>query len=220
MTSAPEAADIFVTLNETVQRLQKSTRRTLPVFLIGIAATIAAAGIAVYYIVTLSNDLAAARVQLQQSNAALKMTQSKLARLQDLLRETQQHVTSAGAAATIANAISDLASSQRTLTAASTSIDAAATKISPTPPPIGTCRLIANNVTYMNGQCEITIMRGGSFRMSAVGQQGPSASVSRQGAFATGSWQAGPGAPVAQLGPLRRNGACWFNENGQICAWK
>jgi hypothetical protein len=220
MTTAPESAAILSTLNETVERLQRSARRTIPMFMIGILATIVAAGIAVYYIVTLSADLRDARQRLDQSQTALSQTQGRLAILDKSLREAQQHIISPQAAQSIQSAITDVGNSQQSLTAVSSSLNAATTKIAPAGPPTGSCRLEVNGVSYINGACEIVLSRGGSFQFWTVGRAGPSASVVRQGTFGIGSWQAGPGQASVDLGQLQRKGACWVNEAGQICAWK
>jgi hypothetical protein len=223
MTAAPDPADILATLNTTVEKLQKSARATLPMFAIGILATIIAAGVAVYYIVTLSADLHDARRQLTQSQAALSDAQGKLATVGQSLRQSQEHATSSAAAQTIANAISDVNSSQQSLSAVSSSINSAAARIaapSSAEAPTGTCRLQVEGVTYIDGGCEIELIQGGSFRIWTVGRTGPSATVVRRGPNGLGSWQPAPSQATVDLGELQRKGACWFNENGQICAWK
>jgi Flp pilus assembly protein TadG len=223
MSTAPEHADVLETINRSVERLQKSARTTIPMFLIGILATLVAAAVAVYYIVTLSADLRDARQKLGQSQAALNETQDRLTSLGEALRASQQHATSPAAAQSLANAISDVSSSQQSLTAVSSSINAAAAKIAPTvnsQAPLGTCRLRVGSVAYIDGDCEIALSRGGSFTIWTVGRTGPSASLVRSGASATGTWQSAPGAAPADLGTLQRKGACWFNQNAEICAWK
>ena len=223
MSSAPESTAIIATLNETLERLQKSARTTIPMFVVGILATIVAAGVAVYYIMTLSAALHDARHKLEQSQTALSETQGKLATLNETLRRlAQQHVNSPQAAQTIQNAISDVSTSQQSLTAVSSSLNSATTNITPTgtETPGPTCKLEVNGVSYITGSCEVALSKGGSFQIWTVGRTGPSASVVRSAGSATGSWQAAPGQASVNLGQLQRKGACWFNENGQICAWK
>lgn len=220
MTNAPDSAAILATLNQSVERLQRSSRRSVPMFVVGILATIIAAGVAVYYILTLSADLRDARKKLDQSQTALSETQGKLAILNETLREAQLHAGSPQAAQSIQSALTDVSNSQRSLTAVSSSLNAATASIAAVGPPVGTCRLQVNGVSYMNGNCEIAVEKGGSFQIWTVGRTGPSASVVRQGDSTTGSWQAGPGQPRVDLGQLQRKGACWVNDNNQICAWK
>ena len=189
-------------------------------FMIGILATIIAAAIAVYYIVTLSADLRDARQKLDQSQTALSETQGKLAILNGTLRQAQQHAVSPQAAQSIQSALTDVSNSQQSLSAVSSSLNAATARIAPVGPPQGTCRLVVNGVSYIDGNCEIALQKGGSFQIWTTGRTGPSASVVRQGPFTTGSWQAAPGQPQTDLGQLQRKGACWVNDNNQICAWK
>jgi hypothetical protein len=189
-------------------------------FVIGILATFIAAGVALYYILTLSADLRDARKKLEQSQTALSETQGKLAILNENLREAQAHAASPQAAQSIQTALTDLSNSQQSLTAVSSSLNAASAKIATPGPPSGTCRLQVNGVSYINGNCEIELRKGGSFQIWTIGRTGPSASVVRQGTSATGSWQAGPGQPAVDLGQLQRKGACWVNDDNQICAWK
>jgi hypothetical protein len=220
MTDAPDSTAILSTLNESLQRLQRSARRTVPMFVIGILATVIAAGVAVYYIMTLSSDLRDARRKLDQSQTALSETQGKLAILNESLRQAQLHVVSPQAAQSIQSALTDVSSSQQSLTAVSSSLNAATARIAPAGPPAGTCRLQVNGVSYINGNCEIVLEKGGSFQIWTIGRTGPSASVVRQGTYGLGSWQAGPGQPQIDLGQLQRKGACWENGDNQICAWK
>ena len=220
MTNAPDSAAVLATLNESVQKLQRSSRRSVPMFVVGILATCIAAGVALFYILTLSSDLRDARLKLDQSQTALSETQGKLAILNESLREAQQHVVSPQAAQSIQSALTDLSNSQQSLTAVSSSLNAANARIAPAGPPTGTCQLQVNGISYINGNCEIALEKGGSFQIWTVGRTGPSASVVRQGVSTTGSWQAGPGQPQVDLGQLVRKGACWVNDNNQICAWK
>ena len=220
MSTRSDSAAALSTLNEAVEKLQRSARRTVPMFMIGILATVIAAGIAVYYIVTLSSDLHDARQKLDSSQTALSETQGRLAILNESLRQAQLHTTSPQAAQTIQSALTDVSSSQQSLTAVSSSLNAATARIAPVGPPVGTCRLAVNGISYIDGNCEISLGKGGNFQIWTVGRTGPSASVVRQGSSSIGSWQAAPGQASVELGQLQRKGACWVNDNGQICAWK
>jgi hypothetical protein len=69
--AVPETISGFDAINDAVAKLQRSARQTIPMFLVGILATVIAAGVALYYILTLSADLREARHALRDSQAAL-----------------------------------------------------------------------------------------------------------------------------------------------------
>lgn len=118
-------------LNEGLIRLQKSARKTIPMFLIGILATIMAAGIGVYYILTLSADLRDARHALQRSEAALTEARANLAAVSVSLRKAQTAPNSRADRSSIATALADVARSQAVVLSASTSIKDATEKLDP-----------------------------------------------------------------------------------------
>lgn len=216
-------------INESVLKLQQSARRTVPMFFVGIVATLVAAAVAVFYIVTLSSDLSDARRALRQSQSALAQARGNLAAVSNSLSNAQQDAASPAGAGTIENVISDVTRSQRSIEAASSSINAATDKLIPTSsgstplPPgqiIGSCRLIVGAVTYLTGNCRITLAPGGSFQIYSIDGTGSSASVIRQGPAASASWQSGPGQAPVDLGAVQRRGACWLNDGAQVCAWK
>src|SRR3954462_3910382 len=122
----------FAAINEAVLKLQRSARRTVPMFFVGILATLVAAAVAVYYIVTLSSDLGDARTALRQSQSALAQARANLAAVRNALSNAQQHSASPAGAGTIENVISDVTRSQRSIEAASSSINAASDKLIPT----------------------------------------------------------------------------------------
>jgi hypothetical protein len=99
-------------------------------FLVGILATIIAAAVAVYYILTLSSDLHEARASLQQSQAALMEARANLAAVNQTLRQAQA-ATPPADAGPITIAIKDVSRSQRDIAAASSSIRVAAEKLKP-----------------------------------------------------------------------------------------
>ena len=215
-------------INDAVDKLQASARRTIPMFLVGILATLIAAGVALFYIMTLSADLREARGALRQSQAALMQARANLAAANVSLRQAQKTVTSPADAGSIAAAISEVSRSQSNITVASTSIKDATAKLNPeigeraeSPPRqiAGSCRLKVNSVTYLQGNCEIELARGGSFRIYTVGRSGPSAYVRREGPVGIGSWQSAPSQEPVALGELQRSGACWSNGTASICAW-
>ena len=130
-------------LNDGLIKLQKSARRTVPVFLLGILATLIAAGVALYYILTLSADLHDARDALQQSQAALIEARTNLTDVNQALHEAQVKATTAADAKSIATVISDVSRSQASIKSASSSISAAATKLAPPDVPVKPQRLVA-----------------------------------------------------------------------------
>lgn len=121
-------------LHESLAGLQKSTKRTLPVFIIGILATLLAAGIALYYILTLSAELNDARIELRQTQAALTDARQKLKRTEQTLKEVRDSAGAPGNAARIDAAIASVSASQKELAAASSSLTQATTRL-PAPSP-------------------------------------------------------------------------------------
>lgn len=140
MTESFSEADLS-SIHDRIGRLQASTRRTLPLFLTGILATLVAAGVALYYIVALSGDLKEARASLRQSEAALAAARANLAIANASLHQVQAATSAPSAPSTastsatssnarkIAAAISDVSRSQRDLQSASASIRLAAAKL-------------------------------------------------------------------------------------------
>jgi type II secretory pathway pseudopilin PulG len=222
-------AATLAAVNEAVLKIQKSARRTVPMFFIGIIATIVAAVIGVYYIVTLSADLREARRALGQSQAALSQARADLATINEILRHTQGTASSPARAEAIAGVISDVARSENSIAAASSSIEAATVKISQRagggedssqPGKIGSCRLVINGVTQLAGRCRIELASGGSFRINSVDGTGPSAYLKVDGPLGTATWQQASDQPAVELGALQRQGACWSNQSVTVCAWK
>lgn len=121
-------------LGDAVGALQKSARQTIPMFLVGILATIIAAGIALYYILTLTTELRDARHALNQSQAALSKAQADLAAVKVSLRQAQRTESASSEANSIATAISKVSQSQANIMTASNSIIEAATKLPPPNP--------------------------------------------------------------------------------------
>ena len=127
MTGAFSEADLS-SINHRIGTLQTSARRTLPMFVIGILATLLAAAIALYYIITLSGDLKEARASLRDSEVALATARNHLAIASVSLNQAQTAASSTNAPR-IAAAISDVSRSQREVTIASASIKQAASKL-------------------------------------------------------------------------------------------
>ncbi len=82
------------------------------------------------------------------------------------------------------------------------------------------CLLEVGVKTYIDGPCHWTAGPDGNFTISnfvfsaVVRVTGPSQ--------AEGNWNEWPwvSAPEARLGALRRDGACWINDEVTVCAWE
>jgi hypothetical protein len=90
----------------------------------------------------------------------------------------------------------------------------------------GECLLQVDGQTYIDGPCNIELVKGGSFSI-AVGETQASkysAHVTRDPdtGRATGFWNGADAAPAGHedLGNLVRDEGCWFNERAKVCAWK
>ena len=89
----------------------------------------------------------------------------------------------------------------------------------------GRCILEVNGRSYLQGPCEITIQdKQGSFSIGA----GPThrakyfAYVNMDDDGAHGYWNETPDASHAHadLGMLKRDGACWKNSTARVCAFR
>lgn len=88
----------------------------------------------------------------------------------------------------------------------------------------GRCLLEVNKKTYLDGPCEVSIEKGGSFTIG-VSDKHPSkyfAYVLMDDDGAHGYWNEEPGATHAHsdLGVLKRDGACWVNDAARVCAYQ
>lgn len=84
----------------------------------------------------------------------------------------------------------------------------------------GKCLLEINGTKYIDGQCEISMNKDGSFQIIKAGYF---ASVNiEEKNIASGYWNEEKGARHAHspLGDLTRKGACWQNSTSKVCAWK
>ena len=89
----------------------------------------------------------------------------------------------------------------------------------------GHCLLQVNGKTHLDGSCQITNQHDrGSF---SVGAGGPRRSkyfayVVMENDGAHGYWNETPDSSHAHadLGMLKRHGACWVNERAKICAYQ
>lgn len=127
MSSFSEAE--LTSLTENIDRLRKSAMRVAPLFVLGIAATLFAAGVAIWFIFSLSEDLKQARAALQVSDAKLAAALDNLQVANKALQQVQKSGGSAGNAQQIAAAISDVSRSQKDLSIASASLKEVAAKL-------------------------------------------------------------------------------------------
>ena len=121
--------DPLESMQEAIAGLQKSSMRSLPVFLIGIIATLVAAGIAIYYIATLSADLKEARQSLRESQSALTQARLSLSRAKSTLVQTQGATGTEANSEQIAAAIAEVSVSQKDLRSASSSLTQATSRL-------------------------------------------------------------------------------------------
>ena len=89
----------------------------------------------------------------------------------------------------------------------------------------GRCLLQVKGTSFIDGECSITLSEGGDFQVMSVRNGAPEyfAVVSMaEGGAALGVWNEDRGANHAHtpLGTLRREGACWLNDEAKVCAWK
>jgi hypothetical protein len=75
-------------------------------------------------------------------------------------------------------------------------------------------------MTYIDGMCDFEADSDGSFTVAA-GDYFATVLIDTPNRGA-GYWNENPRAQHAHspLGALRRKGACWSNDQAQICAWK
>lgn len=128
-TSFSEAE--LTSLTENIDKLRRSALRVAPMFVLGIAATLFAAGVAIWYIFTLSDDLRQARAALRVSDAKLVAALENLQVANQALQQAQKAAGSASSERQIAAAISDVSRSQKDLTIASASLKQVAAKLPP-----------------------------------------------------------------------------------------
>lgn len=165
MTDSANGMDL-ARVHESIVSLQQSTRRTLPLFLVGIVATLIAAGIALYFILTLSADLKEARQSLRESQAALTQARISLSKANTTLVQTQEATGSEANSEQIAAAIKQVSVSQQDLRSASTSLTQATSKL-PVPTPEKGASL-SGNWTDQYGTVYAVRHDGGSFGYRAV----------------------------------------------------
>ena len=154
-------ADPLESMQEAISSLQRSSMRTLPVFLIGIVATLVAAAIAVYYIVTLSADLKEARASLRESQSALTQARISLSKANTTLVQTQQATSSESNSEQIAAAIKQVSVSQQDLRSASSSLTQATSRLPVDPKQVNVS--LTGNWTDQYGTIYAVRQKGSSF---------------------------------------------------------
>jgi hypothetical protein len=167
MTDSANGMDL-ARVHESIVSLQRSTRRTLPLFLVGIVATLIAAGIALYFILTLSADLKEARQSLRESQAALTQARISLSKANTTLVQTQEATGSEANSEQIAEAIKQVSVSQQDLKSASSSLTQASSKL---PQPQASVSL-TGNWTDQYGTIYAVRQKGSSFGYRAAFRNG------------------------------------------------
>lgn len=77
--------------------------------------------------------------------------------------------------------------------------------------------------TYISGPYNFEPLGSGGFKIITPGKQVTYfAYVDVNGQTAEGSWNEERGANLAHtpVGTLKRNDACWSNQNAKVCAWR
>jgi hypothetical protein len=140
---ATDFSKTLADLNEGIGRLQHSARRTIPMFVIGILATLIAAGAAVYYILSLSADARNSRHALAQSEAALARVTQAMDAANAKLREKEKTASSPADASAFKAAIANNSATQAIVSSASTAVRQAAARLDATDPSARPARLTA-----------------------------------------------------------------------------
>jgi hypothetical protein len=85
----------------------------------------------------------------------------------------------------------------------------------------GRCHLVVDGAEMFKGPCRIGLDPDGSFTIYENREPGYFAMVMREGTMAEGYWNGDRSSTHAQaeLGMLRRDGACWTNDRARVCAW-
>jgi uncharacterized protein (DUF3084 family) len=145
----PANAAALEGLSDAVRMLQRSARHSLPLILLGVLATLVAAGVALYYILSLSHNLRAAKGELARSEIALRIAQDNLTLANDTLKKALAEQEKLGRAlegagegksqqskdaakqsqAAIKAVIQDVARSEKNVREATTSVSQAAERI-------------------------------------------------------------------------------------------
>ena len=123
-------------LNDGLLRLQRSARRTIPMFVVGIVATIVAAGAAAYYILTLSAEARNSRLALAESQAALADVTEALNQAQAQLRQEQRSADSPADATALKAVIANISATQANVSTASTAVKQAAERLEAADPAV------------------------------------------------------------------------------------
>lgn len=121
-------------LSASLTSLQHSARRTVPMFLVGVLATIIAAGAALYYIVTLSAEVRRSHQALAESQAALGAATKELNDIKATLSKQATTTSSPADASALRTAIASISATQANVTSASTAVKQATAGLDATDP--------------------------------------------------------------------------------------
>ena len=92
------------------------------------------------------------------------------------------------------------------------------------PPAIaGECLIVVKGKTEKDGACRIMLFPGGGFQTGGA-KRGEAFAIVNIDAEHRGTayWNGTEHASHAQedLGAVKRDGGCWFNDTSRICAWR
>jgi hypothetical protein len=121
--------DRLVEINDTIEALRASSRKTLPVFFLGILAAIVSAAVAIYYIVSLTADLKSAQSALRTSQEKLANAEASLEVASTALKKAQASSISPVSRQAISSAISDVSRTGSDIKSASASLKQAEEKL-------------------------------------------------------------------------------------------
>lgn len=116
-------------LNDGLLRMQRSARLTVPMFLIGVLATMVAAGAAFYYIVTLSAEARNSRQALAESQAALADVTEALNQAKAELKQQAKTAPTTAGAAELKAAIANISATQANVSTATSAVKQAAERL-------------------------------------------------------------------------------------------
>lgn len=132
----------FAEIHETLQRMRRSSRASVPMVILGLLLTLAAAGVAIYYIITLSSSNAELQASLGESRAALLQSREAQVKAIPLLEGARGASTAdtnriRQAVQELRRGVETLESAQRGLATASASLSTAGVSSTPDPTETG-----------------------------------------------------------------------------------
>ncbi|WP_370190760.1 hypothetical protein [Qipengyuania sp.] len=132
--------DDLESLNSLTEKLGRSSRAAIPIFALGIIATLVGSAIAIFYIFSLSDRLEKANVELKRTEAVLEDTNRSLETANRALAQASEQAETP--APVIETAIREVSKSQVDLTQAKRTVSRAATSL-----PVQTTQQTAQRVS-------------------------------------------------------------------------